>query len=833
MADPQQNFIDSLRMLVPINGLPSQYQDQLFKEAQVIKLKKKEIVFAQGSRDDFSYYLLEGTIEMYANDQFIKQVEGGTGAAFHPLAQLQPRQMTAKAKTPVTVLRVNRMLMDRLLSLGHDTPAASGGIEAAEISGESGSDDWMTILLQSELFMRIPPSNIQRLLATMQPVEFKAGDIVVKQDDPGDYYYVIKSGRCEVCRKTSKGTSEIRLAELGTGVSFGEEALVSGSKRNATVRMLTDGELGRLTKDDFIELIKKPLLKTMTFEQARAQVKEGGGIWLDVRFPEEYQQGHLADSMNIPLNVLRTQADKLDSSKSYVAYCDTGSRSCVAAFLLTQRGLDASYLESGCLRHINPLPVKPTAAASNKPAPAAVPGKPATTASVKSATSPAKATPKVEPPAVPVTPAVVRQAAASVDAEVRASALRTEVAKADLQLEEAERLKAEANRQAAEPAAQAKLRAERDRIEAEAKRAAEIMAEAKRLKEQLENEKRQAEAEAERLRQEHESKLQKLKAAAEDRLKAEEARLQEMYRAKAEEIEALQKQKNQAESQLDADRKKLAEETTEARKTLAAVKKQLEAQQEQERKLRETSQSQLAEERRKLEAEFARNNAMLELIKQEKKAAEAARHAASEEAEAIIAEHKSKFEQMRAQEEARMAAERRALEAERERLLRAAEATAQARTEAEKSQHEAEKRVAQLREQRAHTDEPMTVAAAKHLRAEIEKHEARAAAAGERLRVAIINEETLQAEKLENERNFLLHSTMNKAVLEQLERELQEWSDEQDRQESSTVGRDTLARMQQQVARINEKAQKAKKESESHDENLLNELASVIGDNDD
>jgi len=823
VTDPRQNFTDTLRLLVPINGLPPPYQDQLFKEAQIIKLKKKENVFVQGSRDDFSYYLLEGTIEMYANDQFIKQVEGGTGAAFHPLAQLQPRQMTARAKTPVTVLRVNRILMDRLLSLGHEPPAATGGIEAAEISGEGG-EDWMTILLQSELFMRIPPSNIQRLLATMQSVEFKAGDVVVRQDDPGDFYYIVKSGRCEVCRKTSRGASEIRLAELGPGASFGEEALVSGAKRNATVRMLTDGELARLTKEDFIELIKKPLLKTLSFEQAQAQVQEGGGVWLDVRFPEEYQHGHFPGSVNIPLNILRNQADKLDGSKSYVAYCDTGSRSSVAAFLLTQRGLDAAYLEGGCLRHLTPPP----------PQPAPPPSKTATRAATAAKTTPpaAKTVPKPEPTASPSPPppAVVRQAAASVEAEVRASALRAEVAKASLQLEEAQRLKVEATRQAAaeETAQQAMLRAERERAEAEARRAAEIMAETKRLKEQLEREKQQAEAEAERLRREHEAKLQQLKAAAEDRLRAEEARLQELYRAKAEEIEALQKQKKQAETMLEKDRKKLAEETSEARKALAAVKKQLEAQQKQELKFRETLQAQLAEERRKLETEFARNHAMLELVRQEKKAAEAAREAAAHEAEVIIEEYKSKFERMRAEEEARMATERRALEAERERLKQAAEAAAKMRADAETAQRAAAARAAQLREQRDKADE----ATAARLRAEIEENEAREAAAGERLREAIINEETLLAERLENEKNFQMSSERNKEILRKLEEELKEWAEEQDRRESSTVGRDTLTRMQQHVARINEKAQQAKKESQSHDENLLKELASVMSDGD-
>ena len=145
-------------------------------------------------------------------------------------------------------------------------------------------------MLQSELFSRIPPGNIQRLFAVMESVEFEAGDVVVEQGTPGDYYYIIQSGRCEVTRKASGSGSPIKLAELHDGDSFGEEALISDAKRNASVTMLTPGELVRLTKDDFIELIKKPSLETVSYDAAQALVAEGA-CWLDLRFAEEHEIG--------------------------------------------------------------------------------------------------------------------------------------------------------------------------------------------------------------------------------------------------------------------------------------------------------------------------------------------------------------------------------------------------------------------------------------------------------------------------------------------------------------------------------------------------------------
>ena len=68
----------------------------------------------------------------------------------------------------------------------------------------------------------------------------KAGQAVIRQGDPGDYYYVMREGRANVSRKAESG-KVVMLGELGAGQGFGEEALLAGAPRNATVVMLTPG----------------------------------------------------------------------------------------------------------------------------------------------------------------------------------------------------------------------------------------------------------------------------------------------------------------------------------------------------------------------------------------------------------------------------------------------------------------------------------------------------------------------------------------------------------------------------------------------------------------
>ena len=144
----------------------------------------------------------------------------------------------------------------------------------------------------------------------------------------------------------AKVTRTVDLATLEPGRSFGEEALLSGSKRNASVTMQTDGVVMRLSKNDFNELLKEPLLTRVSPDEARLRVVKGAR-WVDVRHAKEYHHSHLPDAINIPLHELRLRMDELDKNIPYVVYCGTGRRSSAAAFLLVQKGFQACVLNGG------------------------------------------------------------------------------------------------------------------------------------------------------------------------------------------------------------------------------------------------------------------------------------------------------------------------------------------------------------------------------------------------------------------------------------------------------------------------------------------------------
>jgi rhodanese-related sulfurtransferase len=180
----------------------------------------------------------------------------------------------------------------------------------------------------------------------MQQINYRAGDVIIKQGAEGDYFYALVRGSALVTRETPLSKEGIKLAELKVGDTFGEEALISAAKRNATVTMTTDGSVMRLGKEDFNKLLNEPMLDWVDYAEAEEIIKSGGQ-WLDVRLPSEFEAQHLDGAINIPLYFIRLKMSTLDLEKKYVVCCDTGRRSSAGAYILSERGYEAFVLRGG------------------------------------------------------------------------------------------------------------------------------------------------------------------------------------------------------------------------------------------------------------------------------------------------------------------------------------------------------------------------------------------------------------------------------------------------------------------------------------------------------
>ena len=335
---------ESLRRFTPLDSLKRENIAALAKKIQSHQLESGKTLFREGEADRRTFYLLSGTLQLTNQEGGLKTVRAGSDEARHPVAPMLPRRWTAKAADRVEYISIDTDLLDVMLTWDQ-----TGSYEVRDLNSTQTApapDDWMTTLLQTKVFHRIPPANIQAVFMRMQKVNCNAGDVIIQQGNEGDYFYVITRGRCSVTRETPLNKEGIKLAELGVGDTFGEEALISETRRNATVTMLIDGSLMRLGKEDFKTLLNQPMLDWVSHQDAR-QIVAKGGKWLDVRLPSEFEANHETGAINIPLYFIRLKLGTLDPSLTYVVCCDTGRRSSAGAFILNERGFDTRVLRGG------------------------------------------------------------------------------------------------------------------------------------------------------------------------------------------------------------------------------------------------------------------------------------------------------------------------------------------------------------------------------------------------------------------------------------------------------------------------------------------------------
>ncbi|HTY99630.1 MAG TPA: cyclic nucleotide-binding domain-containing protein [Rhodocyclaceae bacterium] len=336
-------LLEKISRLQPLASLGDEGLRELASVCRLERVTRNLDPFRLRDWESQVIYLVKGELKLDFADGSMDLLVAGSGNALLPLVKGGRRPVGAKAVTDVDLLCLDEDTLDILVTWNQVAAPASGG--------EGDGTDWRTMSgmfaaqnLTQGAFSTLPPAHIETLLGRFKRVRAKRGQAILRQGDAGDYYYVIERGRCRVTRQV--GGAEVELAELRAGETFGEDALVTDTTRNASVTMKTDGVLLQLDKADFIELLREPLLQRLSPAEADRRIA-AGATWVDVRFAAEFQHDGLPGAISVPVNELRDAMGMFDPKKEYIVYCQTGRRSSAAAFLLSQRGIRAYLLDGG------------------------------------------------------------------------------------------------------------------------------------------------------------------------------------------------------------------------------------------------------------------------------------------------------------------------------------------------------------------------------------------------------------------------------------------------------------------------------------------------------
>ena len=326
------------RTLVPLKDMSEAHLLDLLHNSSVEMTFVGQTLFSIDTFDGDHLYLLHGDVTLTDSEGRHRRVKGRS--TLMPLGAYQPRRETAIADSDGSVLRIDSERLDKLLTWSQVSDYLQLNMSRQRDLDEDM--EWMMTVLRSNLFFKVPPINVEQIFSRLEPHVVYAGDTILRQGELGDYAYFIKEGQAEVTRREAELSQH--LATISTGRCFGEDALVNDAPRNATIKMLTDGVLMRLSKHDFYRLLREPEVDSLSLS-AMAEAVQAGAVCVDMRSEEEYTEGHLAGAVNIPLGLLAIKSRLLHEQVPYICYCNTGRRSRAAAHLLKQQGYNAVALD--------------------------------------------------------------------------------------------------------------------------------------------------------------------------------------------------------------------------------------------------------------------------------------------------------------------------------------------------------------------------------------------------------------------------------------------------------------------------------------------------------
>jgi len=113
------------------------------------------------------------------------------------------------------------------------------------------SNDLLVLLKQMPILKSLDPNQLADIGACFQKVPIAAGEVVIEEGSPGDYFYVVFEGQFQVSQ------NEQYITTLVKGDYFGEEALLFHQPRSATISALDSGILLRIDAEQFYALIEK------------------------------------------------------------------------------------------------------------------------------------------------------------------------------------------------------------------------------------------------------------------------------------------------------------------------------------------------------------------------------------------------------------------------------------------------------------------------------------------------------------------------------------------------------------------------------------------------
>ena len=118
------------------------------------------------------------------------------------------------------------------------------------------NDERTSVFDQVDLLALLPQRARERIIECCREEHYYFGELIVREGEPGDAYFILLEGRARVFKRGENG-EDIPLNVLRAGDEFGEMALLEAGTRTASVRCSSDVRLYRLSREDFHRILSE------------------------------------------------------------------------------------------------------------------------------------------------------------------------------------------------------------------------------------------------------------------------------------------------------------------------------------------------------------------------------------------------------------------------------------------------------------------------------------------------------------------------------------------------------------------------------------------------
>lgn len=199
-------------------------------------------IITQGDVGDYFYIIESGSVDFYKDGAKVNSA--ASGSSFGELALLHnaPRAATVIATSDCKLWALDRVSFRKIV--------LANTASKRNMYGE--------FLREVPILKPLSDGELLRLSDALGSCIYQAGEVIVREGEPGEDFFMIEYGTAEV---TKEGQG--KLADLSKGDYFGEVALLHGKPRQATVTATSKTKVMTLEKNGFKRLLGNKVLDTL------------------------------------------------------------------------------------------------------------------------------------------------------------------------------------------------------------------------------------------------------------------------------------------------------------------------------------------------------------------------------------------------------------------------------------------------------------------------------------------------------------------------------------------------------------------------------------------